>query len=113
MSDAGGEFIEIPKTHLFSPADAAARELWARRFITEFTGVSRGLGHGVFHGGSLIRNIDSDAVARRGKNANARRITCWSFAIACRCRWETMARCCSVIAGTRFGIPRIVTTKST
>jgi hypothetical protein len=56
------DFVEIPKTHLFSPAEAAARELWARRFITEITGVARGLGYGLFHGGSLIRDIDLVAV---------------------------------------------------
>lgn len=56
------EFVEIPKTYLFSPAEAAARKLWARRFITEITGVSRGLGYGMFHGGSLIRDIDLVAV---------------------------------------------------
>lgn len=59
------EFITIPKSHLFSPTEAAARKLWARRFITEFTGVSRGLGYGVFHGGSLIRDIDLIAVPWR------------------------------------------------
>jgi hypothetical protein len=59
------EFIEIPKSHLFSPAEAAARKLWARRFVTEFTGVARGLGYGVFHGGSLIRDIDLVAVPWR------------------------------------------------
>lgn len=63
------DFIEIQKSHLFSPAGAAARELWARRFVTEITGVSRGLGYGLFHGGSLIRDIDLVAVPwRRGQN---------------------------------------------
>lgn len=56
------KFIELPKSHLFSPAEAAARELWARRFVAEITGVSRGLGYGLFHGGSLIRDIDIVAV---------------------------------------------------
>jgi hypothetical protein len=50
---------------LWSPEEAAKRELWARRFITEFTGVSRGLGYGVFHGGSLIRDIDMIAMPWR------------------------------------------------
>lgn len=59
------DFIEIAKSHLFSPAEAAARELWARRFVTEITGVSRGLGYGLFHGGSLIRDIDLVAVPWR------------------------------------------------
>lgn len=62
---AAAEFVEIPKTHLFSPAEAAARTLWARRFVTEITGVSRGLGYGVFHGGSLIRDIDLIAMPWR------------------------------------------------
>lgn len=64
MTDAD-KFIVISKSHLFSPDEAAARELWARRFITEFTGVSRGLGYGVFHGGSLIRDIDLIAMPWR------------------------------------------------
>lgn len=64
MSDVT-DFIEIPKTHLFSPAEAAAREMWARRFVTEITGVARGLGYGMFHGGSLIRDIDLVAVPWR------------------------------------------------
>ncbi len=59
------DFIELPKSHLFSPAEAAARELWARRFVTEITGVSRGLGYGLFHGGSLVRDIDLVAVPWR------------------------------------------------
>lgn len=64
MSD---DFKEIPKTYLFSPAETSARKLWARRFVTEITGVSRGLGYGLFHGGSLIRDIDLVAVPwRRG-----------------------------------------------
>lgn len=58
-------FIEIPKGHMFSPDEAASRTLWARRFIAEFTGVSRGLGYGVFCGGSLIRDIDLVAVPWR------------------------------------------------
>lgn len=61
-------FVEMPKSHLWSPAEAAARELWARRFITEITGVARGLGYGMFHGGSLIRDIDLVAVPWRGKD---------------------------------------------
>lgn len=60
-----GSFVTFSKSHLFSPAEAAAREFWARRFITEFTGVSRGLGYGVFSGGSLIRDIDLVAVPWR------------------------------------------------
>jgi hypothetical protein len=60
------DFSEIPKTHLFSPSEAAMRELWARRFVTEITGVARGLGYGMFHGGSLIRDIDLVAVPWRG-----------------------------------------------
>jgi hypothetical protein len=60
------DFVEIPKGHLFSPEEAAARELWARRFVTEITGVARGLGYGMFHGGSLIRDIDLVAVPWRG-----------------------------------------------
>lgn len=56
------EFIELPKSYLFSPVEAAARELWARRFVAEITGVARGLGYGMFHGGSLIRDIDLVAV---------------------------------------------------
>jgi hypothetical protein len=59
------QFVTISKSHLFSPAEAAARELWARRFVTEFTGIARGLGYGVFHGGSLIRDIDLVAVPWR------------------------------------------------
>lgn len=64
MSDVEkvAEFIELPKSHLFSPEEAAARKLWARRFVSEITGVSRGLGYGLFHGGSLIRDIDLVAV---------------------------------------------------
>lgn len=66
---AGDDFVEIPKTYLFSPAEAAARELWARRFVSEITGVARGLGYGLFHGGSLIRDIDLVAVPwRQGQN---------------------------------------------
>ena len=59
------EFIELPKSHLFSPAEVAARELWARRFVAELAGVGRGLGYGIFHGGSLIRDIDVVAVPWR------------------------------------------------
>lgn len=59
------EFIEIPKTRLWSPDEAEKRIFWARRFITEFTGISRGLGYGVFHGGSLIRDIDLIAMPWR------------------------------------------------
>lgn len=59
------EYIEIPKSHLFSPTDAEAREFWARRFIVEISGVARGLGYGMFHGGSLIRDIDLVAVPWR------------------------------------------------
>lgn len=62
------DFVEIPKTYLFSPAEAAARELWARRFVTEITGVARGLGYGLFHGGSLIRDIDLVAVPWTSKS---------------------------------------------
>src|ERR1043166_7226285 len=66
LDGAKGEFITLPKTHLFSPEDAVKRELWARRFVTEITGVARGLGYGLFHGGSLIRDIDLVAVPWRG-----------------------------------------------
>lgn len=61
----GEDFVELPKEYLFSPEEAAKREFWARRFITEITGVARGLGYGVFHGGSLIRDIDLVAVPWR------------------------------------------------
>lgn len=59
------EFVELPKTYLFSPAEAAARELWARRLIGQMVGASRALGYGLFHGGSLIRDIDLVAVPWR------------------------------------------------
>lgn len=62
---SASEFIELPKSHLFSPEDAAKRELWARRFVAEITGVARGLGYGMFSGGSLIRDIDLVAVPWR------------------------------------------------
>lgn len=60
------DFVELPKDRIFSPEEASARELWAHRFITEFKGVARGLGYGVFHGGSLVRDIDLVAVPWRG-----------------------------------------------
>lgn len=59
------EFIEIPKSRLWTEHEIETRTLWAKRFITEFTGVSRGLGYGVFHGGSMIRDIDLIAMPWR------------------------------------------------
>jgi|ERR1039458_624823 hypothetical protein len=66
---SAADFIEMPKSYLFSRAEAEARKLWARRFVTEITGVARGLGYGMFHGGSLIRDIDLVAVPWRGPTA--------------------------------------------
>jgi hypothetical protein len=67
------EYKTIPKSYLFTKEEAEMRELWARRFITEFTGVSRGLGYGVFHGGSLIRDIDFIAMPWRSGVAQDRK----------------------------------------
>jgi hypothetical protein len=61
------QYVEIPKSYLFTPEEAAKRELWARRFAAEIAGCARGLGYGVFTGGSFIRDIDLIAVPwRRG-----------------------------------------------
>lgn len=53
--------------HLFSPAEAAARELWAWRFVTETTGVARGLGYALFYGRSLVSDIDLLAITWRDR----------------------------------------------
>ena len=56
------DFIELPKEHVFSPVEAEARKRWAAEFVTKFSGVARGLGYGVFQGGTLVRDIDLVAV---------------------------------------------------
>lgn len=64
-SAQGGELREIPKGHLFSPEEAAARRMWAEQFIATFKGVARAAGYGIFVGGSLVRDIDLVAVPWR------------------------------------------------
>jgi hypothetical protein len=56
------EFVELPKSRMFSPEEAAARLRWAMEFVPKFAGAARGLGYGVFHGGTLVRDIDLVAV---------------------------------------------------
>lgn len=55
---SAADFILYPKSHLFTPEEAEKRKYWARRFAAEFAGAARGIGYGVFLGGSLIRDID-------------------------------------------------------
>jgi len=65
------DFIEISKDHLFSPAEADARRRWALEFIPKITGVARGFGYGVFHGGTLVRDIDLIAMPWQSPTAKA------------------------------------------
>lgn len=50
--------IRLPKGHTFTAQQEADRKRWARRFITRLEGVGHGLGYAIFHGGTLIRDID-------------------------------------------------------
>lgn len=59
------DFVELPKDHLFTPEQAETRKRWALEFIPKFAGVARALGYGVFHGGTLVRDIDLVAVPWR------------------------------------------------
>jgi hypothetical protein len=56
------DFVELPKDHLFAPEEAEARKRWALEFIPKIAGAARGLGYGVFAGGTLVRDIDLVAV---------------------------------------------------
>lgn len=59
------DFVELPKDHVFSWRQAGMRRRWALEFIPKFAGAARGLGYGVFHGGTLVRDIDLVAVPWR------------------------------------------------
>lgn len=59
------DFVELPKDHLFTAEQAEARKRWAMEFIPKFAGVARGLGYGVFVGGTLVRDIDLIALPWR------------------------------------------------
>ena len=65
--EQGGE--EAPTTLskgiTFTAEQEAARLRWAGRFIKRFEGVGQAAGYGIFHGGSLIRDIDIVAVPWR------------------------------------------------
>jgi hypothetical protein len=65
------EHVSLPKGHIFTLEEEQARERWARRFITRLEGVGQGLGYGIFHGGSLIRDIDIVAVPWSSTATNA------------------------------------------
>ena len=56
------DFVELPKDHIFTPQEAEARKRWALEFVPKFAGTARGLGYGVFQGGTLVRDIDLVAV---------------------------------------------------
>lgn len=56
------DYIELPKDHIFTADERERRREWALRFIPQIAGVARGMGYGIFHGGSLIRDIDLVAV---------------------------------------------------
>lgn len=56
------DFIELPKDYVFTPEQAEARKRWAIEFVGKFTGAARGLGYGVFQGGTMVRDIDLVAV---------------------------------------------------
>ena len=59
------DYIELPKDHVFTPAQAEARKRWALEFVPKLAGAARGLGYGVFQGGTLVRDIDLIAVPWR------------------------------------------------
>lgn len=59
------DFVEIAKDHVFSLEEAEQRKRWALEFVPKIAGVARGLGYGIFHGGTLIRDIDLIAMPWR------------------------------------------------
>lgn len=56
------ERVRLPKGHIFTSSEEARRIAWARRLIARLEGVGQGLGYGIFHGGTLVRDIDIVAV---------------------------------------------------
>lgn len=50
------------KSRLFHPHEAAARKRWALQLVGHLEGATRMLGYGLFHGGSMVRDLDLVAV---------------------------------------------------
>jgi hypothetical protein len=53
---------ESAKSRLFSNAEAEGRKRWALELIQKLGGGFRMVGYGLFHGGTLVRDIDLVAV---------------------------------------------------
>lgn len=60
-----GAYTIPPKGQRYTADEEAERIRWALRFIARLEGVGQGLGYGIFHGGSLIRDIDVVAIPWR------------------------------------------------
>lgn len=52
----------VAKTRLFTQQEAEGRRRWALQLVGNLEGAARAFGYGLFHGGSLVRDIDLVAV---------------------------------------------------